>query len=181
MMNYVWDNYFRKDSAERSELEVLKNCYLFETLSKKELRFLKETVHVRNYPPGEIVFRQGELGIGMYIIVKGAIEIFVENSMAEKPADANFFVTRLVNGDFLGELSLIETNSRRTATAVASEETSLIGFFKPDLMDIIDRQPATGVKILIRLGEVLGRRLKETTTKVTELKRELKRLGERAT
>jgi CRP-like cAMP-binding protein len=181
MVNYIWDNYFRKGSAERSELEVLRNCYLFETLSKKELRFLKETVHVRNYRPGEIVFRQGELGIGMYIIVRGAIEIFVENTIAEKPSESTFFVTRLTNGDFLGELSLIETNSRRTATAIASEETSLIGFFKPDLMDIIDRQPATGVKILIRLGEVLGRRLKETTIKVTELKRELKRLGEKTT
>jgi CRP-like cAMP-binding protein len=180
MVNYIWDNYFRKDSAERSELEVLRNCYLFETLSKKELRFLKETVHVRNYRAGEVVFRQGELGIGMYIIVRGAIEIFVENALAEKPAESTFFVTRLATGDFLGELSLIETNSRRTATAIAAEETSLIGFFKPDLMDIIDRQPATGVKILTRLGEVLGRRLKETTLKVTELKRELKRLGDKA-
>lgn len=181
MINYLWDNYFRKDSVERNELEVLRNCYLFETLSKKELRFLKETVHVRNYRPGEIVFRQGELGIGMYIIVRGAIEIFIENTTADTTADPTMFVTRLVSGDFLGELSLIETNSRRTATAIASEETSLIGFFKPDLMDIIDRQPATGVKILMRLGEVLGRRLKETTIKVSELKRELKRLGERAT
>ncbi len=179
MVNFMWENFFRKDSAERSELEVLRNTYLFQTLSRKELRFLKETVHVRSYRPGEIVFRQGELGIGMYIIVKGAIEIFVENPLAESLSAQTLFVTRLVDGDFFGELSLIETNSRRTATAVAAEETALIGFFKPDLMDIIERQPPTGIKILIRLGEVLGRRLKETTIKVTELKRELKRLGEK--
>ncbi|MEL4474505.1 cyclic nucleotide-binding domain-containing protein, partial [Shewanella algae] len=90
----------------------------------KELRFLKETVHVRTYRPGEIVFRQGELGIGMYIVVKGAIEIFVEN-LDEAGETQTLFVTRLTNGDFLGELSVIETNSRRTATAVATEETTL--------------------------------------------------------
>lgn len=179
MVNYIWENFFRKDSAERTELEVLRNCYLFETLSKNELRFLKETVHVRNYRPSEIVFRQGELGIGMYILVKGAIEIFLENPMAESVGARTIFVTRLVGGDFLGELSLVETNSRRTATAVASEDTTLIGFFKPDLIDILERQPATGVKILFRLGEVLGRRLKETTTRVSELKRELKQVSEK--
>lgn len=180
MVNFIWENMFRKDFAEQSELEVLRNCYLFETLSKNELRFLKETVHVRSYRPGETVFRQGELGIGMYIIVKGAVEIFLENPMAEAVASNSLFVTRLSAGDFFGELSLVETNSRRTATSIASEDTTLIGFFKPDLMDIIERQPPTGVKILFRLGEVLGRRLKETTTKVTELKRELKRPGDKS-
>ena len=179
MVNFLWENMFRRDAAEQSELEVLRNCYLFETLSKNELRFLKETVHVRSYRPGETVFRQGELGIGMYILVSGAIEIFLENPMAESSPSRPMFVTRLVNGDFLGELSLVETNSRRTATAIAAEDSTLIGFFKPDLMDIVERQPATGVKILFRLGEVLGRRLKETTTKVTELKREIKRGGEK--
>lgn len=178
MVNFIWENYFRKDAAEQTELEVLRNAYIFGSLTQKELRFLKETVHVRTYRPGEIVFRQGELGIGMYIVVKGAIEIFVEN-LDEAGETQTLFVTRLTNGDFLGELSVIETNSRRTATAVATEETTLIGFFKPDLMEIIERQPATGIKIVLRLGEVLGRRLKETTTKVTELKRELKRLGEK--
>lgn len=178
MVNYIWENFFRKDAAELTELEVLRNAYIFGTLSQKELRFLKETVHVRTYRPGEVVFRQGELGIGMYIVVKGAIEIFVE-SVNETGEPQTMMVTRLSAGDFLGELSLIESNSRRTATAMASEETTLIGFFKPDLMEIIERQPATGIKIVVRLGEVLGRRLKETTTKVSELKRELKRLGEK--
>jgi CRP-like cAMP-binding protein len=178
MVNYLWDNFFRRDSTESSELEVLRNTYLFATLSRKELSFVKQTVHVRSYRPGEIVFRQGELGIGMYIIYKGATEIFVENALSDPGAAQNILVTRLTDGDFMGELSLIEHNSRRSATAIVSEETTLIGFFKPDLMEILERQPATGVKILLRLSEILGRRLKETTIKVTELKRELGRLGE---
>lgn len=177
-MNFLWDNFFRRDSAGQDILETLKRIYLFEPLTKKELRFVKATLHVRNYRPGEIVFRQGELGVGMYIILKGSIEIYVDSGLAEETPQ-NTYVTRLVSGDFLGELSLIEENSRRTATAIADEETTLIGFFKPDLLEIIDRQPATGVKVLYRLAEVLGRRLKETTLKVSELKRELHRMEQR--
>ena len=46
----------------------------------------------------------------------------------------------------------------------------LIGFFKPDLEDILERNPAMGVKILFQLSSVLGRRLLETTERITLLK-----------
>ena len=62
---------------------------------------------------------------------------------------------------------------------MAAEDSMLLGFFKPDLLEILERQPATGVKILMRLSEVLGRRLKETTLKVTELKDDMRRMSER--
>ena len=54
----------------------------------------------------------------------------------------------------------------------------MIGFFKPDLMEILERSPATGIKITFRLAEVLGKRLKETTEKVSDLRRALKDLRE---
>ena len=57
--------------------------------------------------------------------------------------------------------------------AIAGEDTSLIGFFKPDLLDILERRPAVGVKIALRLGEVIGRRLKETTDRVSKLEEQL--------
>ena len=52
----------------------------------------------------------------------------------------------------------------------------MIGFFRPDLEEIIERNPSTGVKISYRLSQVLGRRLQGTSEKVTELKRELKKI-----
>ncbi len=41
---------------------------MFQTLSRKELRFVADTVHQRTFKPGEPIFRQGEIGVGMYII-----------------------------------------------------------------------------------------------------------------
>ncbi|MGE0528569.1 MAG: cyclic nucleotide-binding domain-containing protein, partial [Bdellovibrionales bacterium] len=159
---------------------ALRQTYIISNLSKKELRFVQGTVHVRAFKPGEAIFRQGEVGVGMYVLLRGSLEILVHHSTEEDVPSRNHLVTRLKAGDFLGELSLVENNSRRTATAVAVEESVLIGFFKPDLLEILERQPATGVKILLRLGEVLGRRLKETTLKVTELKEEIRRMNEKA-
>lgn len=178
-MNFVWENLFRKADQEQNVLEALRQTYMFQTLTGKELRFLKGMVHVRTFKAGEPVFHQGEVGVGMYIILQGALEIFVDQFVDEEAPTRTHMVTRLKNGDFLGELSLVENNSRRTATAVATEESILIGFFKPDLLEILERQPHMGVKILLRLSEVLGRRLKETTLKVTELKEDILRMSEK--
>jgi CRP-like cAMP-binding protein len=175
----MWDNLFRRSDEQQEVFEALRQTFVFQPLTRKELGFVKDTVHVRAFKAGEPIFRQGEIGVGMYIILRGALEIFVDQSIDDETPSRNHLVTRLKAGDFLGELSLVETNSRRTATAIAAEETLLIGFFKPDLFEILERQPATGVKILLRLSEVLGRRLKETTLKVTELKDEIRRMNEK--
>lgn len=163
MVNYLWENLFRHRSEADEILAALKRVPLFDTLSDKELRFVSAMLHTRKFKPTEPVFRQGEVGIGMYIIMTGAVEIFVEDKT---------LVTRLGPGDFFGELSLVEDNGRRTATALAVNDCTTLGFFKPDLLEIVETNPSTAIKIFQRLGEVLGKRLKETTAKLTELKRE---------
>lgn len=178
MVKYLWENVFKKERKQQDVVEILKANYLFALLSRKELRFVKDIVHIRTYRPGEFVFRQGEVGVGMYIVVNGAVDVHVEDLQAEESERTSMLITRLTAGDFFGELSLVEDNGRRTATAVASDETSLIGFFKPDLLEIVDRSPSTGAKIVLRLAQVLGKRLKETTHKVSELKREVKSVSE---
>jgi CRP-like cAMP-binding protein len=178
-VNYLWENLFRKSDRDQEVLEALRQTFIFDSLSRRELGFVKETVHVRTFKPGESIFRQGEVGVGMYVILHGSLDIFIDQ-FDDAGSPRTQVVTRLRAGDFLGELSLIEDNSRRTASAAATEESTLIGFFKPDLLEIIERQPATGVKILLRLSEVLGRRLRETTMKVSELKDDLRRQGGKA-
>jgi CRP/FNR family transcriptional regulator, cyclic AMP receptor protein len=180
MVNYIWENIFKRSDSQRDLMHILGENYLFESLTKNELRFVKELVHARNYRPGEIIFRQGEIGVGMYVIASGSVDILVEDIPVDRPEKQTVFVTRLGPGDFFGELSLVEDNGRRTATAISSVETKLIGFFKPDLMEIVERNPSTGVKIVTRLAEILGKRLKETTMKVTELKREIRIQSDKA-
>lgn len=176
-MNYLWENIFRKKKDDDVR-GVLRQNMLFQDLTERELRFLEDLVHLRRYHAGESVFRQGEVGVGMYVIVKGRVEIFVTDSTASLDETRDIYITQLLQRDFFGELALVEENGRRTATAIARDETILIGFFKPDLTEILTRNPTLGIKILLRLAEVLGRRLKETTDKVSELRQALKELRE---
>ena len=174
-MNLIWDNLFKRNKTKDVRASLAESV-LFNELNSREIRFIENMVHVRRYHAGEIIFKQNETGVGMYIIQKGRVEIFVTDEHASSPEFQNIFITQLLPGDFFGELSLVETNGRRTASAIAREETVLIGFFKPDLTEILSRSPSTGVKIVLRLSEVLGKRLKETNDKVSELRSVLKEL-----
>lgn len=180
-MNYLWDNLFRRGKKVDDTRTILRENILFQDLTDRELRFVEGLVHVRHFHSGEPVFRQGEVGVGMYLIAKGRIEIFVNDpNVTNQGVDENreIFITQLMPSDFFGELALVEENGRRTASAIARDESVLIGFFKPDLTEILSRSPEAGIKIALRLAEVLGRRLKETTEKVSELRRAIKDLRE---
>lgn len=171
-MNFIWENLFRQTQKERTLTQKLKENILFQDLSGSELRLLENIVNVRSYRPGETIFRQGEAGVGMYIISRGLVNIYVEEIIANTGELKTTPVAQLKEGDFFGDLALVEDSSRRSATAIAATETILIGFFKPALLEIAQRNPTAGVKILLRLGEVLGARLKETTARISEMKRE---------
>lgn len=177
-MNYIWENIFRKPKKENDILSALSTNVLFQDLSNSELKFVEDIVHVRHYRAGEPVFRQGELGVGLYIIVKGRVEIFINDNTGRFEEDREIFITQLIEGDFFGEIALVEENSRRTATAICRDECTIIGFFTPDLHEIVKRSPSSGIKILFRLAEVLGRRLKETTEKTSDLRRALREMRE---
>lgn len=171
-MSYLWDNLFKKRNLAKDLKVILKQNFLFQDLRPTELKLLKNLVHQREYETGESIFKQGELGVGMYIIVKGAVDIYVEKEGLASTSQP-FVITQLVDGDFLGEMALVDKEDRRTATAVAASPCWILGFFQPDLQEIMDRKPTMGIKIVYRLSQVLATRLKETTHRVSELKQEL--------
>lgn len=174
---FLWlDLFSRKSESEITILSTLKTNQLFTKLTPRELNYVAKIVHVRTYEPSEVIFEQYEKGLGMYMIAKGSVEIKIRG---KEKHDEQVLVTTLHAGSFLGELALVDTDNKRTASAYALGPTMLIGFFKPDLLEIMERKPETGVKILFQLAKVLGRRLNETTDLITTLVRERERVLEK--
>ena len=62
-----------------------------------------------------------------------------------------------------GEISLID-GAPRTASVVSTTRSHVLGFFKADLMDLIEHAPDLGFKILYRLTQLLGEKLLESLT-----------------
>lgn len=170
MLKTLWESLNKE--IDKGIESVLKENILFRGLTARELKFVAGTVHIRNYRAGETIFKQGQAGVGMYIIENGTVVI---SAHAESESDQknDVTLTKLGQGDFFGELALVEENGKRSASALAETEARLIGFFKPNLFDIIQRRPSTGVKITMGLNEVLGKRLIETNKALAVLNEKL--------
>jgi CRP/FNR family transcriptional regulator, cyclic AMP receptor protein len=159
----VWGNIFRRGNHQQSLVDILRTVPLFRELTPKELRTLERVVHIRTYQPGETVFVETEPGAGMYVIRSGRVDIVLKHK-TENPLR----LAELETGDFFGEMALLGDASR-TATAVARERSELIGFFHPDLLEIINLHPVMGAKISFGLARTLAERLRHTNLQLRDV------------
>jgi CRP/FNR family transcriptional regulator, cyclic AMP receptor protein len=159
----IWGNIFRLGSRKDSLAETLQNIPLFQELSPKELRILETLVHVRTYDAGEPVFVETEPGAGMYIIRTGRVDIVLQYR-----SENRIILSELEAGDFFGEMALLGDASR-SATAIARDRSELIGFFHPDLIEIINLNPSMGAKISLGLSKTLAERLRYTNAQLRDV------------
>lgn len=107
----------------------------------------------------------------MYVIEEGEVKIVFRNGVGGKKE-----LALLGKGDFFGDLSLLD-ESPRSATAISSIGSKIIGFFRPDLVSLLSRSPKLGTKILFKLGEVIGTRLRVSNEQLAKLNSEMEKLG----
>lgn len=163
-----WTNIFKRQKVvEESIFSVLKRIPIFQDLTYKELKAVERILHRRTYKTDELIFKEYEPGVGMYIIEQGKVNITLGKE--------NKLLVLLSNGDFFGEMALI-LEGQRTASAIASEPTKLLGFFQPDLFNLLETNPRLGNKILQRLAQMIAERLRLGTIENRQLKTKLNQL-----
>jgi len=161
-MQTIWGNLFkRRNSGEDSLKKILHNIPVFQDLSDRELLHIERILYRRVYEADEVIFREGDPGLGMYIIEQGLVDITLVSGDQK--------LIELCDGDFFGELSLLD-DGPRTATATAREDCRMLCFFQPELMDLLNVSPRLGVKVLLGLSRTLGERLKRANEYIQILK-----------
>jgi CRP/FNR family cyclic AMP-dependent transcriptional regulator len=159
-MSMFWENIFKFRQKKIHEIDrILLKIPIFYDLNHRELRQIKDILHQREYKRHEAIFNQGDVGLGMYIIEKGTVNIVAEPE--------SHLLAKLSDGDFFGELALLD-DAPRSAAAVTETPCTMLCFFKPELLDLIDRNPKLGSKILFRLAWTIGERLKTTNEQIKE-------------
>jgi CRP/FNR family transcriptional regulator, cyclic AMP receptor protein len=139
---------------EPDALEALKAVPLFAELRPAELKKVLRIMHQRAYQAGEVIFREGEPGAGMYVIKRGAVDIVIKT-----PDGAEKVLAQLADRQFFGEMALLD-DAPRSATAVSTQRTELLGFFVPDLEELLERDARLGSRVLLHLGRLMAGRLR---------------------
>lgn len=107
-----------------------------------------EWVHLRG---GEVLFRQGERGDAMYVVVSGRVAVVLERS------DGGAEVVReMGSGENVGELSLL-TDDPRSATIRAVRDSELLRLPRDAFDALLESRPATA----LRLTRILARWVRE--------------------
>ena len=152
-MKAIYQNYFKKGNDVNPIIKVLENVPIFEHLTEKELSEVVRLTHERTYKKDEHVFKKLAPAEGMYVILDGGVLI--------TDSDSETIFATLESGDFFGELALLDEEPR-SASAISTMPSRLIGFFRTDLLTLMKRSPELGNKILLNLSRVLGERLRRT-------------------
>ncbi|MEO8356977.1 MAG: SpoIIE family protein phosphatase [Chloroflexota bacterium] len=133
-------------------VNLLARIPFFTDLPVDELDLIREGMEVVNLKPGEILFREGDPGEHMYVVVSGELEILMA------PDTTNELILNIVQaGEYLGEMSLV-TGAPRTASVRARDDIVLLSISRTQLMDLLQRHP----HLASTMVNVLSRRLDNT-------------------
>ena len=143
------------------QADILKQVYLFKDLSMKELVSVLKICRQRKFPEGKILFTEGDPGDVCYIIGEGEVRIskFVPG-MGEEALKV------LKQGDYFGEMALLD-GSPRSATAIVNKEATCLVIYKTDLDNLLAEDLALCTKILFVFCRTLSSRLREANDKMS--------------
>lgn len=169
----AWNAIFdRKSKAkvERTIIDVLKEVPIFEELSNREIQNIARIAYQRHYSAGEVIIHEGQNAAGMYIMVDGQAEV------TKALEDGTILhLTTLENSGLFGDVGLLDS-SPRTATVKATRDSSIIGFFRPELLELMNSDPRLASKVIFKLGQILTARFRFIHSEFEQAQAEIGRL-----
>lgn len=129
--------------------DTLAQVPLFQGLTRRELQVLSANSREREYPVGATLLRQGETGVGLFIITSGAVQVSQTTSDGETRELGAYG-----RGATLGEMSLLD-DMPRTANVVATEPTTALVIPVWDFRAALREAPEISIKLLTVLSQRL--------------------------
>lgn len=141
-----------KDPEEKL-VEMIGKASLFTELSHKQLKNLANSGKERSFGPGDVIVKEGETGVGFYLILDGKVEVRKKNKT----------LSTLSSGDAFGEMGLID-DQPRSADVVAVSPTETFCLSAWSFTGLITGHP----KIALKMMKVLVGRLRTTDKSLSE-------------
>ena len=126
--------------------EALAGVPLFASLPARHLRRVADLCEEQRFMAGATIVRAGDIGDTFYVILEGEARVVDR---------AGRTLSRLLPGDFFGEISLLDGGAR-TATVLAETPMALLKIDRAGVARIVKEDPGVGLRML----EELARRLR---------------------
>ena len=149
-----------KDSRtlQKTIIHILQKLPLFSGLRDDEYRLLISICHLIELPRQQTLFCADEPGHELFLLLNGSIEIKAKNSD---------HLGVIHPGEVVGEMAVVR-NTRRSATATATEDSLLIKIVQTDLDLILGKSPRVSYLIMRNIARELADRLAFSNTHQTK-------------
>ncbi|HLQ11270.1 MAG TPA: cyclic nucleotide-binding domain-containing protein [Ktedonobacteraceae bacterium] len=136
--------------------DTLAHVELLSNLDKKELQVLSKSCQERKYSAGSTLIKQGDTGVGLYVIISG----HVKTTQAKNPDRAEVDLGTYGPGNVLGEMALLD-DLPRSATITAVDDVTALLLPVWEFRATVRDHPEIALKLLA----VLSKRLRNIESK----------------
>lgn len=147
----IVDQNFQDQKVGVAIINLLRGLPVFVDLGDGELRKIARLFTQKLFRPGEKIFNRGDIGNEAYVIMRGQIDIVLEENATP--------IASMGNGQIFGELAFLD-GAARVAMAVASQASILLVMQRSAFNNLVQREPHLGMVVMRNIAIELSNRLR---------------------
>lgn len=124
----------------------MRTCRFFESLDEETLHLLRPTARRIHQPRNTVIFEEGEVCRGLYIVESGVVKIYKESFEAKEHV-----LHIALPGDPFGEAALF-LGTGYPASAAAVQNTNLILLRRDEFMKLLTERPNVSLQLMASMA-----------------------------
>ncbi|HNJ33766.1 MAG TPA: cyclic nucleotide-binding domain-containing protein, partial [Leptospiraceae bacterium] len=150
----------KKMDTRMERFLFLRSVPLFSEVDGVDLHWINEITHEQKFRARANIFREGDPGESLYIIISGSVRIFKGQKGKELTIDI------LQERDCFGEMAILDQEPR-SASVVAVRNTRLLVINRSDFQRLLIARP----RISFALFKTMSRRVREANARLIQLQK----------
>jgi len=145
------------ESFKEELCQMLERAQIFSDFSRQEIQTLSSYARAYSVVKGATIFKEGQKGSYMCIVIDGRIDIYKQSDTRE-----NKRITTIRPGKTMGEMSMLD-ELPHSASTIATEDTKVVLITKNNFDRMTEKHPELGLRVLRKIAKLLSLRLRQTT------------------
>lgn len=146
--------------AEQKLVDIAHKIYLFDGIEPNDVLTVVKGIKFLRFGMGEVIFSQGESGIGTYFIASGKVDINVAVD-----GNKSKTVATIEMGNIIGEISTISRNPRN-ATAISKADNTTLIMFEINDDEICEENSFLFLQLYVNIASALSKKLEACNERV---------------
>lgn len=139
-------------------IETLKRCEIFSSADETDIEKIASLCQIISAEPGGTILTQGEYGAHIYLISEGQVALIRSVGMGGR--EGTMTVDILGKGRGFGWSSILCDPCSVSVSAVCQKPTRFVCISGNELRLLLEENPSLGFKVMDRLAQVIGNRLR---------------------